>query len=47
MLLYHLNCTHYAFRGGASSNDVDCGAFCVVASNTASGTYWNIGAALE
>ena len=43
-LLYH--CTHYALRGGRSSNSVGCGAFSTVADYTAGYANWSYGAAL-
>lgn len=38
--------THYAVRGGASSNSIVCGTFCVYASLTADFSNWGRGAAL-
>lgn len=46
-LLYHLNCTHYILRGGASSDGSSCGAFYVGASTSFSYGHWAIGAALS
>ena len=47
VLLYHLNCTHYPRRGGASYSDISCGVFIIYFNIVDSATYWDHGAALE
>lgn len=39
VLLYHLNCTHYACRGGSSSFGTYCGTFSIVTVYGVGSTY--------
>ena len=45
VLLYH--CTHYACRGGHSSNGTICGAFFVSPGLSVTDKTWHVGAALS
>ena len=47
VLLYHLNYTHYTFRGGNSRNGAACGIFYVLGNVGDGGTGWYYGAALS
>ena len=46
-LLYHLRCTHYALRGGLSSNGIYCGTFFIFVYVSTGAADWTIGAALS
>ena len=39
--------SYYAYRGGPSSDGVDCGAFFILARRDAFTAYWHFGAALS